>query len=889
MWDKVKEIWGSLRQNFKLTDISSGETNTDKPWFMNAINLIWKVVLIGIAAFYLILLLLTFDNLPTFEELENPNYNQASLVLANDCSTLGKFYNENREFVKYDSLNPNLIKALLSTEDSRFYQHSGIDFQALARVAVKTLLLSQDESGGGSTITQQLAKLLFERPSLKGRSKITKIFMMVRIKLKEWLVAIKLERRYTKEQIISLYLNKFDFIFEAHGIQTASQTYFGKNQKDLSLEECATLIGMLKNPTLYNPRKFPDLAKERRNTVLALINQKGHITDTEFQKLIASDLDVSSFKRETHIDGLAPYFRAELGKWLKTLFSDPKFLKADGTSYNIYEDGLKIYTTIDPLYQKYAEEAAVEHMKNIQKSYFNVWSTNDPWKFEADENQLKIRTEALQNLVRETDRYYQLWQKYFSKVHSILEKEIGDIDINDRTIVRIINEEKTPGFLKDELKKKNITKTQFDISNKIKASKQWNALKKLYTKFDEELKQQMTTPVKMTIYDYVTNGEKEVTMSPLDSIKHHRKHLQIGSVAVNPHTGEVKSWVGGTNFKYFKYDHVNSRRQVGSTFKPFVYATAIAFQGIQPCDEFQDIQYTIPANDKDFGLPEAWSPGNAKESFTGKNYNLFNALAESKNSITVRLVMLLGSVSQIRGLLHNMGIDSTAKRRDGGLLIPKFPSIVLGSSELSAFEMTGAYTTFANNGVYVKPYFVSKVVDKNGKVIYQNTAHQNQALAANFNYVMIQLMQRSGQAYGVKSHTAGKTGTTNDYVDGWFMGFTPNLVVGTWVGGEDPWIRFLSLETGQGGVMAKPFFAKYLSKLENDPASGIDISSQFPRPPGDLGVELNCDLYKSMMPSTNMDNNMLPNNTPKEDEIFEEEEEQPKKTPQKDEEDENQE
>lgn len=875
MWDKIKEIWQSLRKNFDLTDIYSGQMDSDLPWYERAIRIMWRATLIGIGSFYLILLLISFDNLPSFEELENPTYNQATLVLANDGSTLGKFYNENREFVPYDSLNPLLVQALLSTEDSRFYQHSGIDFQALARVAFRTLLLSQEESGGGSTITQQLAKLLFERPSLKGRSKITRGFMILRFKIKEWLTAIKLERRYTKEEILALYLNKFDFIYEAHGIQTASQTYFGKSQNKLNVTDAATLIGMLKNPTRYNPRKFPELAKERRNTVLALMEQKNYITKQNLKSLLESELDVTSFKRETHLDGLAPYFRAELGKWLKTLLSDPKFQKSDGSQYNIYEDGLKIYTTIDPRYQKHAEEAAIEHMKNIQKSYFNIWAKNDPWTFEADENQLKIRKEALQNLVRETDRYYQLWTKYFSKAQILLEKEIGDVDITDRTINRLLNEEKTKGYLLEELKKKAINKSQYEYLQKIYKSKQWPVLKKLYTKFDEDLKVAMNTPVKMKVFDYETNDEKEVTMSPLDSIKFHRKHLQIGSVATDPHTGEVKAWVGGTNFKYFKYDHVNSRRQVGSTFKPFVYATAIAFQGIQPCDEFQDIQYTIPANDKDFGLPEAWSPGNAKESFSGRNYNLFRALAESKNSITVRLVMLLGSVTQIRGLLHNMGIDSTARRRDGGLLIPKFPSIVLGSSELSAFEMTGAYNTFANNGDYVKPYFVSRIEDKNGRIIYQNTPVKNQALAPNYNYVMTYLMQRSGTVYGVKSQTAGKTGTTNDYVDGWFMGYTPNLVVGTWVGGEDPWIRFLSLETGQGGIMAKPFFAKFLSKIENDSLIGFDTNAQFIRPPGDLGVELNCDIYKSSMPSQNMDNNMLPHNQPAEDEIFEDE--QPKK------------
>lgn len=864
---RIETFWS----RFSFTDIHNGTEAGDAPWFKTLVSWIWKATLGTLLLLYLLLFLVSFDNLPTLEELENPNYNQASLVIARDGSIIGKYYNENREFIDFDSLNSNLPKALLATEDVRFYSHSGIDVWALMRVFFRTILLNQSEAGGGSTISQQLAKLLFERPSLKGKNALVKTALLARVKFKEWLTAVKLEKRYTKEEIISLYLNKFDFIYEAHGIQTAAKTYFGKDQKQLRLDEAAVLIGMLKNPTLYNPRKFPDLAKERRNTVMALMVQADHISKAEFNAFVKMPLDVSSFKRETHIDGIAPHFRAELGKWLKDLFEGENIRKPNGDKYNPYQDGLKVYVTIDPVYQRLAEEAAREHMVNIQKSYFNVWTSQDPWEYDADENMKKIRKEALNQLVRETDRYYILWNKYYGKILSELEQELGKVDVSDRTIQRIIQERNKPGYLKSELNKKQITQTQYDYSMAIYKSKQWPAIEKMWSGFEKELKAQMTTKLPMKVYDYQTQEEKEVTMSPLDSIKFHRKHMQIGSLAVDPHTGEIRAWVGGTNFKYFKYDHVNSRRQVGSTFKPFVYATAIAMQKISPCNEFQDIQYTIPAGDPNFNLPESWSPGNAEESFTGSYYNLYNALAYSKNSITVKLVILLGSVVPIRGLLHNMGIDSTAKRRDGGYLIPKFPSIVLGSADLSVYEMTGAYTTFANNGEYVKPFFVSRIEDKDGKVLYRNTPVKNVALSPDYNYVMVDLLHKSGGVSFLPVRAGGKTGTTNNYVDGWYMGITPDLVVGTWVGGEDPWIRFLSMTNGQGSVMARPFFIKYINKLLKAGVDGLDSTANFPRPKGPLDIELDCRKFKELMRSLNMDNSILPGASEgnEEDEILE--------------------
>ena len=876
--DKIVKFINQFRKEFKFTDIYSGKSKEDKSWYEKVVLLIWKFVLGGTVLIYLSLFLVSFDNLPSFEDLENPSYNQASIVYANDLSILGKYYIENREFILYDSLNQHLVHALLATEDTRYYQHSGIDFLALTRVAFKTILLSRRESGGGSTITQQLAKLLFERPNLEGRNSFVKLFLMIRIKFKEWLTAIKLEKSYTKEEIIAMYLNKFDFLYGANGVQTAAQTYFGKNQNNLNIEESAMIIGMLKNPTRFNPKRFPQVALNRRNTVLGLMVDEDFITQKECNALSSKSVDVTLFKRESHLEGLAMYFRAELSKWLKNTLDDERFRKADGTKYNFYEDGLKIYTTIDPVYQKYAEDAAREHMQKVQKAYFNVWTKSDPWVYDADENVKKIRKEALNLMIKETDRFAILWNQYFGNVILKLEAEIGNVDLSDRTIQRLLNDEKEKGFLKTELKKKIINQTQYDYYIKIQKSSQWPMIKKQWDAFEIAVRKTMTTPIKMRVYNYQTFGEKDTLMSPLDSIKFHRKHMQIGSMAVNPHTGEVKAWVGGTNFKYYKYDHVNSRRQVGSTFKPFVYATAIALQGISPCSEFQDVQYTIPAEDPNFHLPEAWSPGNAMETFTGENLNLYKALALSKNSITVKLVILLGSVEPIRGLLHNMGIDSSLRRRDGGYLIPKYPSIVLGSSDLSVLEMTGAYTTFANNGIYTKPVFVTRIEDKNGKVIYRSSITNNVALSPNYNYVMVDLLRRSSPSWSLKVPNGGKTGTTNDFVDGWYMGITPDLVVGTWVGGEDPWIRFLSLDMGQGSYMAKPFFTSFISKLEADKDSGFQSDVNFVNPQGDIGIELDCEKFKSMMSSHHSDNSIQPqNNQQQDDEIYEEEPEQKEK------------
>ena len=609
--DRLKKFW----REFSFTDIYSGSKPGDKAWYKKAISWIWKMVLLGLVFFYLVMILLSFDNLPTFEELENPKYNEASLILSHDGTEFGKFWNENRVFMRYDEINPTLIQGLIATEDLRYHSHSGIDFQAVARVIFKTLLFQRESSGGGSTITQQLAKLLFDRPSLRGRNPMVRAIMLTRIKLKEWLTAVKLEKSYTKEEIIAMYLNKFDFIYGANGIQAAARTYFGKDQSDLNASECATLIGMLKNPVLYNPKKFPQKSKNRRNTVLYLMRRADIITREDQERMASQEIDISGFNREAPDEGPAPYFRAELAKWAKNLFERPELRKPDGSKYNIYEDGLRFYTTIDLLYQKYAEGAAFQHMIDVQKRYNTVWKNKDPWTFEADKRQKDIRLKSLRNMIRETEQYQILWEQYFSKITGLISEDLGPTTLADYSIMRMLRQEKNNTYFSRALKSKELRKSQVESYNQIMSSSHWSNLKLVWKKFQEKVDADFNTKKDMIVYDFESGKDKIVTMSPLDSIKYHRRHLQIGSVALDPKTGFIKSWIGGTAFKFFKYDHVNSRRQVGSTFKPFVYSTAIAIGGISPCTEFQDIPYSIPAGDPNFGLPQAWSPGNARESF----------------------------------------------------------------------------------------------------------------------------------------------------------------------------------------------------------------------------------------------------------------------------------
>lgn len=841
--------------------------NTYHQFQRQVIKYIRLLVILGFAFVGLIFLYLSFDDIPTFEELENPKYFNASIVYSDDGTPYGKYFVENRESVRYEDLNPYLTDALVATEDARFFSHSGIDFRALARVATKTLILGKSSAGGGSTITQQLAKLLFQRPDLSGKGNLGRALALTKVKLKEWITAVKLERAYTKEEIIAMYLNKQDFIYDAHGIQAAAQTYFGKNQDKLELEEAAVLIGMLKNPVRYNPRINPELSRERRNVVLGQMEKADLLARAACDSLQQLPIDNSRFNREVHTDGPAPYARMELTKYLKEILSDKKYFKPDGTPYNIYRDGLKIYTTIDLNYQRHAEEAMFQHMKTLQEKFFNVWKGRDPWTYKANKVQKQIRERSLKLRIRESERYRGLWAKYFGDIEEQLEEKYGIRFLNEDVLLLIQSEESNPGKLNRMVKEKQLSDQQAERYKDVLKSKIWPEIKERFAVFEKVVRKAFQTKVKMKIFDYSEKGEKEVEMTPYDSVIYHRMHLQIGSLAVDPRTGHIKAWVGGINHKYFKFDHINSRRQVGSTFKPFVYTTAIALQGISPCQQFEDIQYTIPAGDPNFGLLEPWSPSNADGKFSGQPLNLFQGLLESKNSISVKLMMMLGNVETVRGLVHNMGIDSSARRSDGGYVIPKSPSICLGSADLTVMEMSGAYTAFANNGVYVKPVLIEEIRDRNGKLIYSAKPERNVAINPNYNFVMVELLKnnvsRAAGRHRIKSEFGGKTGTTNDYTDGWFMGITPSLVVGTWVGGEDPWIRFLDLQSGQGSVMARPFFMSLLEALENDPESGYDPNLTFLKPSEDLGIELDCDRY--MQKQDELQN--APNNGP-EDELF---------------------
>lgn len=813
-------------------------------------KLLWLFFIGGILSAVLLVSVLSFQDLPSFDELENPKSNQATEILANNGAVMGRLYVENRVDIDYQDLNPHLINALIATEDVRFGQHSGIDFRALLRVLVKTLFLQNKNAGGGSTITQQLAKLLYSDRDFTGMNRIEKAYALLSRKVKEWITAVKLERAYTKEEILTMYLNKFNFINGAYGIEAASEIYFNKNQKDLKVEEAALLIGMLKNPSLYNPMRRPELTIERRNTVLYQMNRYGKLDEITKDSLQLINIDKSHFKKRSHETGLAPYFRQVIANEVKEILSRDEIPKPNGKAYDIYRDGLKIYTTIDTTIQRLAEISVLKHMPKVQSKFWKVWSKQDPWTYkdyETSEEELKIRSNSLEKLIKQSERYQNIMIVNTANEINTLNEKLK-ISIKDYEIRRIIEHEdgvmslstlEKKGFLSSQSRKKY---------QQIMACDAWPKLKTAWVKAEKLADKSMRKPVKMRVFTYENEKmEKDTSMSPLDSIKYHRMFLQMGSMAIDPLTGHVKAWVGGVNFKYFQYDHVTAQRQVGSTFKPFVYATAIGQQALSPCFEVYDIPYTIHTGESGFDILEDWTPKNADGEYTGDKFTLKEGLKKSKNTVSVYLTKQLGSVDAIRGLVDRMGIDSSIQYPNGRYYVPKQPSICLGAADLTVAEMTGAYATFANNGIYNKPIYISRMEDKNGKLIYQSIPESNIALDAKTNYVMVEMLRNvvygAGGFHGRKSDFGGKTGTTDKHVDGWFIGITPNLVVGTWVGGEDPWIRFLSLAQGQGSRMARPYFAAFLEELEQLDSTQFDAKKRFYRPPGDLGIITDCEDY----------------------------------------------
>jgi len=815
------------------------------PWL---VGFLWIALLIGFIVPIRFVLSTLDHDLPSFEDLENPIYDEASIIYDINGQSFGKYYVENRENIEFEDISPLIVNSLLATEDIRFYSHSGIDLRALIRVAVKTVLLNKESSGGGSTISQQLAKLLFRRPSLKNKSKMERIMVLLRTKVTEWITAVKLEKGYTKEEIMTMYLNKFEFINGAHGIQAAAQTYFGKDQDNLTVDQAALLVGMLKNPSLYNPLRFPDNATARRNIVLEQLTKHFDVEGLGIDTIMGKMVDMSNFEREAHDIGPAPYFRSELTKWLRGVFEKENITKVDGSPYNIYTDGLKIYTTIDLDYQKHAEKAVRDHMEWLQERYWKTWKRRNPWTYEADSIQLIIRKNTLNRKLKESDRYLALHEKYLGKIKAKAQKKYKNLKFNENVIKTLYDIERRRiswkgNTARQKLGSKNLDKYKDFVDDK----NYWSELKENYLDLQKAFKDEFDRKTPMQVFAYNEQGYKEVDMSPRDSVKYHNQHMQASMLAVHPKTGHIKAWVGGPGFNYFKYDHVNSRRQVGSTIKPFVYATAISLMGLSPCQEYDDIQYTIAPGDANFLVDEEWSPSNANEKFTGNPYNLYQGLLYSKNSITVRLVKEMGNVDVVLEMLDNAGIKKENKHPNGQPVVPRVPAISLGAVDLTLHEMAGAYTTFANNGVYTEPIFISKIEDKSGKIIYTGIPESKQAINPLYNGVMVDMLKNNvggGYKLGVKTELGGKTGTTNDYADGWFMSIAPDLVTGVWVGGDDKWIRFLTLDDGQGFVMARPIAEKFLKGIEADSLADFNSEAKFPTPPIGYLDLVDCEKYK---------------------------------------------
>ncbi|MEM7573102.1 MAG: transglycosylase domain-containing protein [Bacteroidota bacterium] len=812
--------------NFLLGDI-------EKPSHRKAMIWLWRLVGIGFAVVFLTIFGLGFSDLPSVEELENPQNNEASQVLFADGSPMARYAVDNRVMVAYDDLSPHLIDALIATEDERYYQHSGIDFWGLGRA-----IAYGGSKGGASTISQQLARLLFTEG---GRDK--RFANAVAQKLREWIIAVRLERRYTKEEIIAMYLNRYDFINRSVGIRSASENYFGKMPDELEVQEAAMLVGMLKNSSLYDPLDNPDGVLNRREVVLSQMMKSGHFDRVTYDSLRQLPLGVN-YNFQDHDDGPAPYFRAVLAEYAKDILSQEEYRKPDGSAYDIYRDGLILQTTIDPRMQSHAEAAVLAHLPKLQEEFFRHWRNEDPWTYESPysetETPVASRERSLQRQVRSTRRYQDLRQRILlPAIQAVNQKHDLRFSNDDHEIQRMLREEEEPGYIRRLVGPNGISSDLADKYRQVMRLDVYPELKAAYLELQEAVESVFNEPTRMRVFTY--DNERMTTdtiMSPLDSIRYHSMILQIGSMSVEPGTGLVRTWVGGNNFKWFKFDHVTTPRQVGSTFKPFLYATSINLRGISPCHQVIDQPVTIAPGDGRFRLREPWTPRNASDDYTGEILTLQQGLKRSINTVSAYLMKELGSTADLRTVVHNMGIDRS--------LIPDAPSIALGSVDLTVQQMAGAYSTFANNGEFLRPVFLLTIKDRTGQIIYEHTPELRNALSPQANYAMVHMLQNAsvGALGGIKGQVGGKTGTTNDQTDGWYMGITPKLVVGTWVGGDDRWIRFRNLSYGSGAHMAKPFFREFMRRVHADEEIGVDTRRAFYRPRGDLGIELDCSAYE---------------------------------------------
>ncbi len=711
-------------------------------------RIFWKLLVGGILLGFLFILSVgvgLFGKLPTFRDLENPKSNLASEVISEDGAVLGTYFVQNRSNVRYDELSPNLVHALISTEDKRFYGHSGIDYRRTFTIIFYNLV---GKKQGASTITQQLALNLFS----EGRARSTGKRIIQ--KFQEWITAVRLERNYTKEEIITMYFNTVDFgAYNTYGIKSAARTYFNTTPDKLNVQQAALLVGMLKGPGIYSPVRYPQNAITRRNTVIDNMRREGFITREESRQLQQEPL-ITDMRISNYGEGLAPYFRAVMKREIQREFNEMSITRADGTPYDLDRDGLKIYTTINSKMQRYAEEAQQEWMKSLQATFDRQWRNRDP--FSGDKAKL------LETGMRRSDRYRVL-------------KQAG--------------------------------------------------------KSDEEIKKEFDTPVPMTIFTW--EGNKDTTMTPMDSIRYNKLILRNSFMSMEPHTGYVRAWVGGINFEHYKYDQVKmGTRQVGSTAKPFTYAVAID-NGFSPCFQVPNVPLTVGSG------AYAWTP---RGTSVGSPITLRGALANSQNYATAYMVNEVGA-RPVAALTKRMGITSD---------VPEYPSISLGAYEASVYDMVGAYSAFVNHGVWIEPTYILRIEDKNGMPIYEKAPRVSKVLNSESAYIMVDMLKsvvnggsggRIRFRYNLNNPIGGKTGTTNDNSDAWFIGITPELVSGVWTGAEDRGISFYSMAEGQGAQAALPIFALYMQKVYADTSLNYS-KDDFPLPEGGLTRELDCSKYQ---------------------------------------------
>jgi len=744
----------------QIKDQKSSDTKKPKKWF-NYITKLWLLyiaVVIAIVAFFYGIASGWFGKMPSFEELEDPKSNLATEIYSADSVLLGTYFIENRSNVSYKHLSPYLPQALIAIEDIRFFDHSGIDEKALIRVFYG--VVTGSHKGGGSTLTQQLAKNLFPR----GR--LTTPQLIIR-KFQEWVTAAKLERTYSKEEIIAMYLNTVFFGNNSYGIKQAARSFFGKTPDSLNIQESALMAAVVNAPTYYSPFLHPENALKRRNIVIQKMADHGFIPQETADSVKSLPLGVSKKRGLSHNVGLATYFReylrGEMKKWCKTHY------KPDGTPYNLYKDGLKIYTTIDSRLQRYAEEAVKEHLAGyLQPTFYKHWKGYPyaPFVFKGK-----------------------------------------DVDV-----------------------KKEVEKV---MMRSIKRSERYRKLKRAGVSMDSIMRN-FKKPVEMVLFSW--NGPIDTILSPYDSIRYNKFILHAGLISIEPKTGFVKAYVGGINYRFFKFDHVTQgKRQVGSTFKPFLYSLAMQEGEFTPCTRIPNISYSVELDDGTY-----WTPRNAGSKHVGEEVTLKWALANSNNWISAYLISRFSPESVIQ-MARKMGVTSD---------IPAVPSIALGTADISLYEMAGAMNTFPSQGVYVKPVFVTRIEDKNGNVIDRFVPKKTEAMDEITAYKMIELMKgvvesgtgvRLRYRYGFKNPIAGKTGTTQNQSDGWFMGIVPQLTTGIWVGAEDRSVHFRSIALGQGANMALPIWAIYMKKVYADSLTGIEQWRDFEKPLKDISIEFDCD------------------------------------------------